>query len=237
MRKSVSAYFGFCLLLFIILFSCSPLKKYKSSVGDWEADIRKFEHLDSTETYPKDAVLFMGSSSIRLWNTLQTDMQPYQSIQRGFGGSRISDLAWYTPRIVYPHACKAIVIYVGNDIIGSEKDKTPQEVATLFKYIVKTIRKKLPETPVFYIQVTPTESRWKVWPTIQQGNELVKQQCGSLHKTYYIGAAGSFVNSDGLPDSGLFRDDKLHLNTEGYKLWTKIIRQNLDSILSPAKVN
>ncbi|NJO69527.1 MAG: hypothetical protein HC830_09810, partial [Bacteroidetes bacterium] len=173
------------LILFSLLLSCSPLRQFKPDVESWEADIRKFEKLDSIETYPKDAVLFMGSSSIRLWNTLQEDMQPYHTIQRGFGGSKISDLAWYTPRIVYPHQCKAIVIFIANDITGSEEDKTPAEIAGLFKYIVKTIRKKLPETPVFYIQVTPTESRWKMWPTIQEGNMLVKQQCEKLYKTHF----------------------------------------------------
>ncbi len=226
-RKSGFVFLSITILAFIL--SCSPLSKYKTNVRNWEADIRQFEHLDSTENYPDNAVLFMGSSSIRLWKTLQEDMKPYKTIQRGFGGSKISDLAWYTSRIVYPHKCAAIVIFVANDITGSAADKSPKEVASLFKDIVKTIRKKLPETPVFYIQVTPTESRWKVWPRIQEGNNLIRN--ASLPNVYFIETAKFFLNKENKPDSSLFLADNLHLNAEGYKIWTQVIKSNLDSVL------
>lgn len=219
------------LVLISFILSCSPLQKYKSQVSGWEPDIQKFEQLDKTETYPDDAILFMGSSSIRLWNSLQEDMQPYHTIQRGFGGAKISDVAWYTPRIVYPHKCKAVVIFIANDITGSDDDKTPQEIAGLFRYIVKTIRKEQPSTPVFYIQVTPTESRWTVWPTIQEGNTLIKKQCEALSNVHFIETEKYFLDEDGKPKSSLFIDDRLHLNRDGYKVWTGVIKQNLDSIL------
>lgn len=219
-------------LFFII--SCAPLAKYKNSVQGWEADIKKFEQLDSITKYPEDAILFMGSSSIRLWNTLEKDMKPYNTIQRGFGGAKLSDVAWYTPRIVYPHKCKAVVIFVANDITGSDEDKSPREVASLFQYIVKTIRRELPHVPVFYIQVTPTESRWNVWPQIQEGNTLVKQKCEKMHDVHFIETARYFLNEDGKPNPSLFLDDKLHLNAEGYRTWTKVIKENLDAVLKRA---
>lgn len=217
------------LLLFIV--SCSPLKKYKNSVQGWEADIRKFEHLDSVQQYPADAILFMGSSSIRLWNTLSEDMKPYNVIQRGFGGSKFSDVAWYTPRIVYHHKCQAVVIFVANDIVGSDEDKTPAEVASLFSYTVRTIRRKLPDVPVFYIQVTPTERRWSVWPKIQEGNALIRDLSTKLRNVHYIETADYFLNQEGKPRQDLFIKDKLHLNEEGYKVWTRIIKSNLDAVL------
>lgn len=232
MRKFSVQFNSFvCLVFLSFILSCSPVNKYKSHVSGWEPDIKKFEQLDKTETYPDDAILFMGSSSIRLWNTLQEDMQPYHTIQRGFGGAKISDVAWYTPRIVYPHKCKAIVIFIANDITGSDEDKTPQEVAGLFRYIVKTIHKKLPQTPIFYIQVTPTESRWSVWPKIQEGNALVKKQCESLSNVHFIETEKYFMNEEGKPKPSLFLDDRLHLNKEGYQVWTGVIKQNLDSVL------
>lgn len=219
---------------FFFIISCAPLAKYENKVKGWEADIQNFEKLDSTTNYPKDAILFMGSSSIRLWNTLENDMKPYNTIQRGFGGAKISDVAWYTPRIVYPHKCKAVVIFVANDITGSSEDKSPAEVASLFQYIVKTIRKELPQVPVFYIQVTPTESRWDVWPKIQEGNSLVKQKCAKMKDVYFIETAQYFLNADGKPNSALFLKDKLHLNTEGYRVWTKVIKENLNAALKGA---
>jgi hypothetical protein len=229
MKNTLASILTTTLLLFII--SCSPLKKYKNSVHGWEADIRKFEQLDSTRQYPDDAILFMGSSSIRLWNTLADDMKPYSVIQRGFGGSKFSDVAWYTPRIVYPHKCQAIVIFVANDIVGSDEDKTPAEVASLFSYTVKTIRKKLPHVPIFYIQVTPTKSRWNVWPAIQEGNTRIKNLTTKLHNVHYIETTNYFLDQEGQPKQELFIKDNLHLNEAGYKVWTGIIKQNLDAVL------
>lgn len=229
--KNIPASYLTTTLLVLFIVSCSPLKKYKNSVQGWEADIRKFEQLDSIHKYPDDAILFMGSSSIRLWNSLEEDMKPYKVIQRGFGGSKFSDVAWYTPRIVYPHKCKAVVIFVANDIVGSDEDKTPAEVASLFSYTVKTIRKKLPEVPVFYIQVTPTERRWNVWPKIQEGNMLIKNLSARLYKVYYIETADKFLNPEGKPRQELFIKDKLHLNEDGYKVWTGIIKHELDAVL------
>lgn len=82
-------------ILFLLIVSCSPLRKYQDlpEVKAWEKEIIKFEQLDRTESYPNDAILFAGSSSIRLWSTLADDMAPYSVIQRGFGGSELSDLA------------------------------------------------------------------------------------------------------------------------------------------------
>lgn len=232
-KNIISSSIHFLIPFAVITFflACSPLKKYSGSVLKWENDIRKFEQLDSINQYPVNSVLFMGSSSIRLWNTLEEDMKPYSVIQRGFGGSRISDVSWYTPRIVYPHTVQAVVIFVANDITGSEEDKTPQEVASLFRYIVKTIHKKQPHLPVFYIQVTPTESRWKVWPRIQEGNMLVKQLCEKDPDLYFIETAPYFLTSDGTPNASLFVEDKLHLSEAGYQIWTKVIKAELNKVL------
>ena len=119
------------LILAASMFACSPLGKYRNlpEVKSWENDIKNFEQLDNTEKYQDDAILFAGSSSIRLWTTLEKDMAPYHVIQRGYGGAKLSDFAVYARRIFDPHPCKAIVIFVANDITGTEQDKTPEEVA------------------------------------------------------------------------------------------------------------
>jgi lysophospholipase L1-like esterase len=217
----------------LILLSCSPLGKYRnlSEVKSWENDIQKFEQLDKSEKYPDDAILFAGSSSIRLWTSLDKDMVPYHIIQRGYGGAKLSDFAVYAGRILDPHPCKAIVLFVANDITGSDNDKKPAEVASLFRNILKTIRKTHPATPVFWIAITPTGSRWKVWPEIQKANTLIKDICGKEKNTYFIETAFGFLDDKGLPKDELFRDDKLHLTEKGYAVWTGIIRSNLDKKL------
>ena len=222
------------LLTYFAILACSPLKKYQSlpEVQAWEKDIQKFEQLDKSETYSKDAILFAGSSSIRLWSTLERDMAPYPVIQRGFGGSKLSDMVVYASRIFAPHPCKAIVIFVANDITGSEQDKSPQEVAVLFRNVLKTIRKTHPETPVFWIAVTPTVSRWKVWPEIVNANYMIEHICDRKTNTYFIRTDFAFLNGNGQPIDELFRDDKLHLTEKGYAVWTGVIKKELNLVLN-----
>lgn len=225
------------LLISVIAISCSPLKKYENlpEVLAWEKDIQAFEQLDKSETYSPDAIMFAGSSSIRLWTNLAKDMAPYTVIQRGFGGSKLSDLAVYADRIFNPHPCSAIVIFIANDITGSGNDKKPEEVVRLYKSVLKTIRKNHPVTPVFFIAVTPCESRWKVWPQIKEVNRLVKEMSDPSDNTYFIETEKAFLNESGLPIVKYFRTDKLHLTLEGYAVWREIIRNELKKVVPMPK--
>ena len=210
----------------LFLCSCSIRHKYVKEAHKWENDIERFDSLDKSEQYSKDAILFTGSSSIKLWSTIREDMNPYPVIQRGFGGSKFSDLACYIDRIVYPHNFKALVIFEANDITGSAADKSPKEVEQLFRYIVKVVRKKYPEKPIFVVEITPTQSRWKVWPTIRQLNTLLEKASKELPHVYYIPTASHYLNQ-GEPRPELFRNDKLHMNREGYIIWGKLIRETI----------
>jgi glycerophosphoryl diester phosphodiesterase len=223
--------------IFIILAlataACSPIGKYKSlpEVKAWELDIQAFEQLDRSTEYPGDAVLFAGSSSIRLWTNLEQDMAPYPVIQRGYGGAKLSDFAVYADRIFDPHPCRAIVIFIANDITGSADDKTPEEVAGLFNSVLKSIRSGHRDTPVFWIEVTPTPLRWKVWPEIRKANDLIRVNCEKGKNTYFINTANSFLDGNGNPDPSFFLSDRLHLTKKGYEVWTKIIKQELNKVV------
>lgn len=226
------------LLIPILILACSPVNKYRTlqEVTSWENDIKVFEQLDKTRSYPDNAILFAGSSSIRLWSTLEKDMAPYPVIQRGFGGSKLSDFAVYADRIVAPHPCSAIVLFIANDITGGEKDKSPQEVAALFKASLKIIRKSHPLTPVFWISVTPTPARWKAWPSIKEASELIREICEKQKNTYFINTDFAFLGEDGLPKKEYFRSDMLHLNPEGYKVWNDIIKNEMKKVVAFPKV-
>jgi glycerophosphoryl diester phosphodiesterase len=226
------------ILATLLAISCSPVKKYESlpEVKAWESDISEFERLDRSETYPPDAILFTGSSSIRLWETLKSDMTPYSVIQRGFGGSKLSDFVVYANRIVAPHPCSAIVIFIANDITGDVKDKSPEEVASLFRSALKIIRKTHRETPLFWIQFTPTPLRWKAWEKINEASRLIRNICKNQANTYFINTESYFLGTDGKPIERYFVDDKLHLNSEGYKLWTQIIKKEINKVVPYPKV-
>ena len=218
----------------VILIACSPLKEFRDlpEVKAWEMEITKFEALDRSESYPDDAILFAGSSSIRLWSALADDMAPYSIIQRGYGGAKLSDFAVYANRIFSTHKCNALVMFIANDITGSNNDKSPEEVRKLFLNVLKTFRNTHPDTPFFWIAVTPTLARWKAWPEISRTNDLIREACEKRQNTYFIQTDYAFLTETGTPDETLFISDKLHLNSQGYRIWAKIIKTELDKVLN-----
>jgi len=208
--------------------------KYAAAAKErWEDTIQKFEELDKNSDYPADSILFMGSSSIRLWDTLARDMAPYPVIQRGYGGAKFQDLAVFAERIVHPHEFRAVVIFVANDIVGKDSDLAPDEVAALYKEVVGTVREKDADAPIFLIAITPTKSRWAAWPKIKKSNAAMEAVCKEAKKVHFIQTEEAFLNAEGRPKTELFRDDQLHLNADGYKLWTKIVRKELEQVLEP----
>ena len=224
----------------LTIVSCSPLKKYEDTAAKWEKDILKLESLDQSEKYSENAILFIGSSSIRAWNSMQEDMMPYETIKRGYGGAHYSDIIHFSQRLVKNHNPKAILIFVANDIKGNNKsdiysknlpDRTPQEVKRLFKVVINQIRHIHKEIPIFAIETTPTISRWKAWGKISLANDLIKKYCDSNDRLFYISTRDYFIGDNGLPTEEYFVRDKLHLNSKGYTLWGSIIKENLKSII------
>lgn len=218
----------FLFVFLLILSSFSDQKKKEQAVNKYENDIAAFERLDKTEKYAENSVLFVGSSSIRLWSTIAEDVAPYPVIQRGFGGSRTPDVVQYLERIAYPHQFSAIVIFVANDITGSANDLTPKETRDNYQEMVRIIRDKYKHQPIFIIEITPSQSRWKYWSQIRQTNLLLKKLCRKGKNTYFIETAGHFLNERSEPRNELFRDDHLHLNREGYLVWGKLIKGEVE---------
>ena len=221
-----------------LLVSCSTLYRYRNSTSTpkWAGEIDNFEKLDTQESYPNDAILFVGSSSIRKWTNIKEDMAPYPVIQRGFGGSKLEDLAFYFKRIVYPHRFRALVIFSGtNNLTAKPSDSTPKELESLAKHIRKEIKQKYPNTPVFWIAITPTNARWKAWPQVQEANRLVQNMCKQTPNFHFIETASNYLGPDGLPINNLFIADQIHMNEDGYHIWAKIIKKELAAHLKEEK--
>ena len=225
------------LLLFItFIISCSPLKKYENTGNGFEKEILNLEQLDFNKIADKNDLLFIGSSSIRLWNDIENDMLPYSSVKRGYGGAHYYDLIHFTERLITNHSPKAILIFVANDITGSNdvfkinNDLSPKEVKKLFKYCYKSIRKIHKQVPVFVIETTPTPSRWDVWDKISEANDLINSYCESKLNLHFITTRDKFIDDNGLPIKSFFISDELHLNKKGYKLWSEIIKEKLIEI-------
>jgi hypothetical protein len=199
----------------------------------WAADIAALEALDQAETHPPDSVLFIGSSSIRLWKSIADDVAPYHPIQRGYGGARFSDLAVFAQRLIAPHMFQAMVLFVANDVTGGPEDATPEEVADWFTHIIEVTRKAQPEAAIFCVEITPTESRWKAWPAIREVNRALAKVCAAWPNVHFIPTAHAYLGPDGEPQPDLFLDDRLHLNEVGYRIWGAILQSHLDAVLNP----
>ena len=224
------------LIYLVFLFSnlsCSPLLKYSQSNRQFEEEVSLLESLDFEEKAGEKDVLFIGSSSIRLWDNIQVDMYPYSSIKRGYGGAHFYDLIHFSERLVKNHSPKAILIFVANDITGSNDltnkvgDLSPNEVKKLFKYNYKLIRNIHKHIPIFLIETTPTPKRWKVWNKILQANKKLERFCKQVPNLYFISTRDKFIGTDGLPIQSFFLSDELHLNVDGYKLWSSVIKSKL----------
>lgn len=198
----------------------------------WESEIQEFERLDAENIYPAESILFTGSSSIRLWNTLDEDMEPYPVIQRGFGGSNMRDILHFADRYIGVHNFRAVVLFEANDITGNSiEDLSPVEVGNLFEEFIHTIRGYNHSAPIFIIEITPTNSRWNVWPETREANARIARLCDQYENVLFIPAADLFLDQSGKPRPELFLDDQLHLNKAGYELWANRIRSYLDPVL------
>lgn len=201
------------------------------AIEKWEKDIVALEQLDTKESDPEDGVLLIGSSSIRLWTTCSEDLSPYPTIRRGYGGAKYSDLAVFAERLIQPHQFRALVVFVANDISGKEDDATVEQIQQWVIHIVNVAHRHQPNSPVFIMEITPTESRWKVWDRIRLANAMLRELALTTPNTIFVPTAEYFLTKEGLPQTELFRDDKLHLNDKGYALWTEILKSRLDAHL------
>ena len=222
----------FYALIFLFLFTqCSPLKQYPKSSYAWASpEINNFRALNKVEA-PENALLFLGSSSIRLWETLAQDMAPYPVIQRGYGGAHLRDAIFYTDALLGDYQPAMIIGFIANDIKGDPADESPEKVKRLFKFFLKQIRERHPVTPFLWVEITPTKSRWAQWEDIKKVNQKIKAYCDKTDNVYFVSTANAFLNEKGLPKTALFVEDQLHLNKDGYALWSSIIRKEIEALL------
>jgi hypothetical protein len=209
------------------------LEPYRAAAVDrWQNDIQRLESLNETETHTEDAILFLGSSSIRRWVTIASDITPYEPIQRGFGGSMYSDVAVFAERLIQPHRYRALVIFVANDVKGSAGDHSPDQVERFIHHIMAVSRAHQPDSPVLLVEVTPTAKRWQAWPKIREVNARIREIALTTPHTYFIATAEHYLTPDAQPRSDLFVSDQLHLNEAGYQIWGNLIRSRLDEVLA-----
>ncbi len=188
----------------------------------WTKSIDAFGAADRENPPAKGGIVFTGSSTIAIWNkNLSRDFPGYNVIGRGFGGSMIEDSVFYADRTVLPHAPRMVVFYAGeNDIAGK---KTPDEVAADFAKFCDIVLKALPETRILYVSMKPSPRRWSLQSKIDAGNALIAAYCARTFRTAFLDMKPAMIGPDGQPRADYFKDDKLHLNEAGYRVWREAI--------------
>lgn len=194
--------------------------------SDWESAIAAFEAEDAASPPQKGGVVFLGSSSIRLWD-LDRWFPGLGAVNRGFGGSQFVDCVYYGKRILEPHLPKFVVVYSGDN--DAAADKSPEQIAGDAQQLVELIWDLSPETRVAFIPAKPSVARWEIYDRIADGNARIEEMCRGDKRLVYIDVAPAMLGADGRPRADLFRDDGLHLNDAGYEIWTAQVQAVLDA--------
>ena len=211
----------------IILACCLFVIAFFLNAQPFANDIAAFKKQDSISFPPKNAILFVGSSSFTKWTDVQQYFPDYKIINRGFGGSSLPDVIRYEKEIIFPYLPKQIVIYCGeNDLAFSDTIKA-LTVFERFKTLFSDIRNKFPTTPIAYVSLKPSPSRWHLKLKIEETNKLINKFLKKKKKTAFIDVYHKMLGPDGTPLPDIFIQDKLHMNAKGYAIWQKEIQPYL----------
>jgi lysophospholipase L1-like esterase len=215
---------GWLLLLALGLGVQAVPAQTRTGSARWEHAIEAFEASDRTNPPPQHAILFIGSSALRLWKGLARAFPDKPVINRGFGGSEITDSIAFAPRIVFPYRPREIVFYAGDNDLAA--GKSPEQVLADFKTFVRTVHEKLPETRIAFISIKPSPVRWRLKQKILAANRQIAALQGD--HVVFIDIFSKMLGPDGNPRKELFRRDGLHPDAQGYKVWAEAIRPFLN---------
>jgi lysophospholipase L1-like esterase len=191
----------------------------------YENEVQRLEKEREGLTYePK--LLFYGSSSIRLWESLNEDFSGYLPVNLGFGGSTLAACDWFFTRVVAPFHPERMIVYAGDNDLGDGRH--PEEVFLFFQQLVSRVRQTFGNIPLAFISIKPSISRWNIVDSIRYTNKLIeaeiKKQAGNLH---FINVYNRMTDNAGYPKREFLDPDGLHISDKGYALWKEIILQYL----------
>jgi lysophospholipase L1-like esterase len=206
----------------------APARRAPAVVHDarWQSSFDAFAAADVAQAPQAGGVVFVGSSSIRLWNDLETSFQTQPPIvKRGFGGSRLSDCSSHLQRLVLPYKPRLVVVYAGDNDLA--EGATPQQVLQSFEAFVRGVRAELPETRIAFVSIKPSPLRENLMPAAHATNRLIEAYARGESNVDFVDVYTKMLGQDGRPRNELFGADKLHLNEAGYALWQRELAAQL----------
>lgn len=184
-------------------------------------EIEQFAHLDAQFGFPEKPVLFVGSSSIRKWNELDSIYKEYKAINRGFGGSTFQDLLLYTNELIFKYKPSRIFVYEGDNDLA--KGDSPELVFSNLQILVEEIRKNLGEVPIILISPKPSVARWNLKQQYETVNAYFKIYADAHEQIYFADVWNPSLDGNGMVFKDIFVSDNLHMNEKGYAIWNKVI--------------
>ena len=191
----------------------------------WRESLESFAASDRAQLPRPGGVVFVGSSSIRLWNDLEREFGAEGIVKRGFGGSRLADCARYVQQLVLPHKPRLVVVYAGDNDLA--EGAAPADVLASYVEFVRQVRASLPEARIAYLSIKPSPSREALMPAAIQTNELIENYSKGDPKLDFIDVYTKMLDGHGRPRADLFLADALHLNAAGYAIWKSAIAERL----------
>jgi lysophospholipase L1-like esterase len=191
----------------------------------FEREIKKFDNEAKLTDYTFNGVLFLGSSSIRLWKTLEQDFSPNPIVNRGFGGATIPEILYYFERISAKCKPSAIVVYAGENDLAFDSAKVSQTLIN-FKRLMNAIFEKFPKTQIYVLSIKPSPKRWNFDLKFMEFNDQINRIAKQQKYMTYVDIRTSML-SKGDVRRDIFQPDSLHLNNEGYRIWTKVLQSEL----------
>lgn len=185
------------------------------------AEIHAFAHADSVTPPPPEPVLFVGSSSIRMWTSLATDFPGLPVLNRGFGGSRMDDLLRYADRIVFRYRPRTIVFYEGDNDL--QDGRTPARIAGDVADFLRRVRIAQPLTRVVCLAVKPSPSRWALVGKVRETNALLEAIVSRDTMATFVDVFTPMLGPDGRPRPELYLADSLHMTPAGYAIWREAV--------------
>jgi len=198
-----------------------------AQIARFHADIQRFKIQDSIRFPPKNAILFIGSSSFTKWTDVQQYFPSYKIINRGFGGSELKDVIRYEKDVIFPYNPKQVVIYCGENDFAYSDTISVQTVVGRFITLFNDIRNRWANIPLAYVSMKPSLAREKLMPKYEEANKQIKTFLASQKKAVFIDVYHAMLKEDGKPTTDLFVEDNLHMNAKGYAIWKKLIEPYL----------
>lgn len=228
MKKIPVSVFVLIILLFTGFrsFSQDPLRFSK--------EIDAYKKADKKSPPAKGCILFVGSSSIRIWQSVAADFPDYCVLNRGFGGSMMSDANYYFDDIVAPYQPQIIVLYEGDNDLASHK--SADRIMSDFEVFLGKVKNQIGNIPVLYVAAKPSPSRWELREKYAELNQKIHAYCDDHKNLEYIDIVKPMLGDNGRPKPEIFRSDSLHMNPGGYKIWTAVIDPYLKKYYDPRKV-